>query len=103
MAETATLRGSLVGWEKRPYAGFTDRQTGELRPPGETLWLHVSHQAEDQQPVREIKVRGNRREDWAGAVDLGWGAQVEVAYELVARKGQIVAELLSIRPLVEAA
>lgn len=94
MAETASLRGSLVGWERRPYGSFTSRDTGEQMPGGETLWLYVSA-LNGEGSVVEVKVR--QADAYEAAVALGFGAPVVCAYQLGAQNGQIRRTLIEIR------
>lgn len=93
MAETASTLGSLVGWERRPYGSFTDRQTGEIRPGGETLWLYVSA-PDGNGPVLEVKVR--EQADFERGVALGFGEPVRLTYRLSAQNNAIQRQLIEI-------
>lgn len=95
MAETASLRGSLVGWERRPYSAFTDRDTGEMRPGGETLWLYVSA-PNGEGPVLEVKVPGRNFADFDAAVALGFGCSIVCTYQLDAQNSRIRRTLLQL-------
>ncbi len=58
MAETQVLEGMLIAATETPYAAFADRETGEVRPGGETLhvWVLSSFDSDPQQ----VRVKDRR-------------------------------------------
>lgn len=89
MADIASITGTLVGFERSPYGAFVDRETGEKRPAGETLWVWVSAPAGEGAPCR-IKCRAD---EFAGLEAAGWGGEATVWFSLTARKDLIVRQL----------
>lgn len=93
MAEIAPLVGILVGFERRPYAEFTNRQTGEIVRAGETLWVYVGPE-DGQGAPRPVKCKAES--DFLALQDAGFGCRVEIRVELDARNNQITRALASI-------
>ena len=91
MADVSTVRGVLVGCERVPYQNFTDRETGEVRPAGFTLWVWIAPADGVGGPTR-VKCK---LDDFAMVSGWGAGSAVEVTYTLLARRDVIVRQLLS--------
>ncbi len=51
MADRQTIEGALLAATETPYGSFTDRDTGEVKPPGSTyhVWLGVDFHSDPQQ------------------------------------------------------
>lgn len=87
-------RGVLVGATAKPYAEFTDRQTGRITPGGLSYRLYVSL-GFDQAPI-ELKCSQGQYESGLG---LGAGATVDVMYEVGAKNNKLVCSCVGLTPV----
>jgi hypothetical protein len=97
MAHVAPLAGVLVGFERRQYNSFTDRETGEQRPGGETLWVYVAPEGGQGAPT-PVKLHGDKKDDaWRTlSQDAGFGGLVDLTVEFRARNSLITAQLVEV-------
>ncbi len=88
-----TLRGAIVGAEAKPYASFTNRETGETRPAGTTYRVYLSEDF-GRAPV-EVKCT---EADYRAALALGPGALVDALVDLRASNNRLSMKLESLTP-----
>lgn len=91
--DAITVTGMLAACEERPYRAFTDQQSGEIRPAGSTLFVHLVT-GFDEGPT-EIKVPANLRHAWLELQSLGQWTEIALTAGLRARGNRIERQYLS--------
>jgi hypothetical protein len=92
MADRQEIVGALIAATETSYGAFTDRTTGEVKPPGQTyhVWLAVDFHSDPQQ----VKVKDAM--DFVALKEAGPGAQLRLDCELRAFNSRISRTMLSV-------